>query len=135
MQNYKYNKKVGEKINKIWSVLRRVVFSTDHAERNEPQFYRVVSADLKNGFEIEEMANYLDLKKFSYGLMSITEYQHRSIQDVRINPAIVDDKEGTHLVYKDTTMDDFISAQIKHRIKLKFQKPEAAKTRILIKKY
>ena len=127
MQNYKYNKKVGEKINRIWSVLRRVIFSADHATEKEPQFYRVVSADLKNGFEIEEMANYLDLKKFSYGLMSVTEYQHRSVQDVRINPAIVDDKEGTHLVYKDTTMDDFISAQIKHRIKLKFQKPEAAK--------
>lgn len=126
-QEYKYNKKVGEKINKIWSVLRRVVFSTDHATEKEPQFYRVVSADLKNGFEIEEMAHYLDLKKFSYGLMSVTEYQHRSIQDIRVNPAIVGDKEGTHVIYKDTTMDDFIAAQIKHRIKLRFQKPEAAK--------
>ena len=63
MQSYKYNKKVGEKINKIWSVLRRVIFSADHATEKEPQFYRVVSADLKNGLEIEEMANYLDLKK------------------------------------------------------------------------
>jgi len=127
MQEYKYNKKVGEKINKIWSTLRRVVFSTDRAAEKEPQFYRVVSADLKNGFEIEESAYYLDLKKFSYGLMSVTEYQHRSIQDVRINPVIIGDKEGTHLNYKDMTMDDFIAAQIKHRIKLRFQKPEAAK--------
>lgn len=126
-QEYKYNKKVGEKINKIWSVLRRVIFSADYAIEKEPQFYRVVSADIKNGFEIEEMAYCLDLKKFSYGLMSVTEYQHRSVENVSINQEIIGDKEGKHVIYKDTTMDYFIAAQIKHRIKLRFQKPEAAK--------
>jgi hypothetical protein len=126
-QEYKSNKKVGEKINKIWSVLRRVVFSTDRVNQKEPQFYCVVSADIKNGFEIEELAYYLDLKKFSYGLMSVTEYQHRSIQEIKINQAIIGDEEGTHLILKDITMDDFIAAQIKYRMKLRFQKPEATK--------
>jgi len=127
LQKYRSNKQVGEKINKIWSVLRRVVFSMDKASQKEPQFYSVISADIKNGFEIEELAYYLDLKKFSYGLMSVTEYQHRSVQEIKINPEIIGDKEGKHLIPRDITMGEFIAAQIKHRMKLRFQKPEAAR--------
>lgn len=127
LQKYKLNKKIGEKINKIWSVLRRVVFSTEKTTQKEPQFYCVVSADIKNGFEIEELAYYLDLKKFSYGLMSSTEYQHRSIQEIKINPEIIGDVRGRHLLKKNIRVDEFIAAQIKYRIKLRFQKPEATK--------
>ena len=126
-QDYKYNKDVMEKLNNVWKVLRRVVFSMERGTAKEPQFFCLVTADIKNGFEIKEIFYYLDLKKVSYEFISWDEYHHRSIQDTNISPEIIDDKEGLHLNYKDITMADFIAAQIQHRIKLKFQKPEVDK--------
>jgi len=126
-QEYKYNKDVLAKTNHIWTVLRRVIFSIERLKKDEPKFYYLITADIKNGFEIKELSYYLDLKKVSYEFISFGEYQHRSIQDVNIAPEIVGDKEGAHLNYKDITLEDFIIEQIKHRIKLKFQKPEVDK--------
>lgn len=126
-QEYKYNKKALEKMNNVWKVLRRVIFSMDHSKFNQPKFYCLVTADIKNGFAIRELFYQLDLKKVSYEFISWGEYQHRSIQDSDISPSIIGDREGNHLDYRDITMEDFISQQIQHRIKLKFQKPEVDK--------
>lgn len=126
-QEYKYNKDVLAKTNHIWTVLRRVIFSMERSKKDEPKFYYLITADIKNGFEIKELSYYLDLKKVSYEFISFGEYQHRSIQDVNIAPEIVGDKEGIHINYKDVSLEDFILDQIKHRIKLKFQKPEVDK--------
>ncbi|MFH0790674.1 MAG: hypothetical protein V2A64_03485 [Candidatus Omnitrophota bacterium] len=125
--NYDVNKTVSEKLANVWKVLRRVLFSMEHSKENELNFFRTITADIKNGFEIQTTTYSLDLKKVSYGLISIEEYQHRSIQDTNIDSRIIGDKDGRHVEYKDITMQDFIAAQIQHRIKLKFQKPEVDK--------
>ena len=124
---YKYDKAVLEKVNNVWKVLRRVIFSTDHRQKGAPQFFYMVTADIKNGFEIQELFYSLDLKKVSYDFISWNEYQHRSIQDTFISPFIIGDKEGAHIIYRDISMKEFLSKQIAHRIKLKFQKPEVEK--------
>jgi hypothetical protein len=127
LQQYKYNKAVFEKINKIWGVIRRIIFSMSHAREKEPQFFCLVTADIKNGLETRETFYYMDLKKVSYEYISRDEYQHRTVNETNISAEIIGDKEGLHLDYRDITLDDFVAAQIQHRIKLKFGKPEVDK--------
>jgi len=124
-QEYQYNKSVMEKVNDTMMVIRRVLFSMDRKKAAEPKFFSIVAADIKNGFEIRQTSYYADLKKVSYGLIGVGEYQHRAIQDIAIEPRAIGDKEGLYLDYKDIGLGDFIIAQVQHRIKLKFGKPEA----------
>jgi hypothetical protein len=126
-QDYKYNKSVLEKNNNIWKVLRRVVFSLDRSKADEPKFYSLVTADIKNGYFMKEVFYYLDLKKVSYEYISWGEYQHRTLQDVEVDRQLIGDKDGDSIDYEDITMREFVIGQILHRIKLKFQKPEVDK--------
>ena len=123
-QKMALDKLVNEKIFNVLQVIRRVLFSTDHSKINNPLFFCIVTADIKNGFQIKQIFHLSDLKKLSYGFISQTEYQHRIIQDTEVSPLIIGDREGTHLDYQNITLDNFIIGQIKNRIKIKFQKPE-----------
>lgn len=123
-QEMALDKSVNEKIFKVLQVIRRVLFSVDNSKKDGPLFFCIVTADIKNGFEIKQIFHSLDLKKISYGVISQTEYQHRIIQDSEISAQIIGDKTGAHLVYRQITPDEFIASQIQSRIKLKFQKPE-----------
>ena len=126
-QEMALDKNVNEKIFNVLQVIRRVLFSTDHSEINSPLFFCIVTADIKNGFEIKQIFYLSDLKKLSYGFISQTEYQHRIIQDTSVSALIIGDSQGTHLDYQNITLDDFITGQIQNRIKIKFQKPEVEK--------
>jgi hypothetical protein len=127
LQEYVYNKKAIEKINNLWKVIRRVLFSMDRSKRSEPRFFCIVSGDIKNGFAIKEIFYYLDIKKVSYEYISWTEYQHRTIEDIEISLKIIGDREGNFINYKNITLEEFLAGQIQHRIKLKFQKAEVSK--------
>ncbi|MDD5238464.1 MAG: hypothetical protein PHU96_05860 [Candidatus Omnitrophica bacterium] len=124
---YQINKDVSEDMGSVWRIIRRVTFSMEHSKNGEPKFYAVVTADIKNAFEIITLVYYLDLKKISYGLISYDEYYHRTIQNTNITPEISGDKDGLHFQYKNISMRDFVLEQITQRIKLKFQKPELDK--------
>lgn len=126
-QEYVLNKDVIKKLSDVWSVLRRVIFSMDRKERAEVQFYYLIAADIKNGFELKELTYYLDIVKVMYRYMSNEEYHQRVVVDTAISYKIIDDKEGEHLKFKDITMAEFISAQIKSRIAKKFQGSSAEK--------
>ncbi len=126
-QDYKYNKEIVDKISNVWKIMRRVLFSSERSKDKEPKFFCLVIADIKNGFEIKEVFYALDLKKVSYDFISWTEYQHRAIDETNVSADIIGDKEGLHLDYKDISLEEFLAMQIKHRIKLKFQKPEVDK--------
>lgn len=126
-QEVKYNKLALEKMNNVWKVLRRVLFSMKDSKKDGLQFFCFISADIKNGFQMKEIFYYLDLKKVSYEFISLAEYQHRTIQDTQIQPEIIGDKEGLHLNYRDIPFEEFLMRQIEHRIRLKFQKPEVDK--------
>ncbi len=127
LQDMKYSKAAFDKISNVWTALRRVIFSMERPEQNSPKFFVTVTADTKNGFLIKETFYYLDFKKVSYGLMSWGEYQHRIIQETEVSPEIIGDTQGLNLKYSDISFGDFILQQIQHRIRLKFQKPEAEK--------
>jgi hypothetical protein len=123
-QEMALDKSVNEKIFNILQVIRRVLFSLGAAQQDTPEFFCIVTADIRNGFELKQYFYLLDLKKLSYSFISQTEYQHRIIQDTAISADIIGDKIGSHLNYRDITMEEFIADQIQTRIKLKFQKPE-----------
>lgn len=126
-QQYKYNKEVLEKISKVWKVLRRVIFSTSREEKQEPQFFCLLTADIKNGLLKNEIFYLEDLKKVSYGYISWIEYQHRSYSDIKMAPEIIGNNNGENMDYKDITIRDFIAYQINYHVRLKFQQPEAGR--------
>jgi len=123
-QEMALDKNVNEKIFNVLQVIRRVLFSMGSAKQDVPQFFCIVTADIMNGFEIKQIFYFLDLKKLSYNFISQTEYQHRIVQDTAISAEIIGDITGSHLNYRNITMEEFIADQIQNRIKLKFQKPE-----------
>lgn len=123
-QEVSIDKNVNEKIFNILQVIRRVLFSIDCSKEKKPFMFCIVTADIKNGFEIRQIFHLMDLKKLSYGFISQTEYQHRIIQDTAVDLEIVGDRQGDHLDYHDISMEEFIADQIQSRIKFKFQKPE-----------
>jgi hypothetical protein len=120
------DKSVNEKVFDVLQVIRRVLFSMGNSKQDVPGFFCIVTADIRNGFEIKQVFYFLDLKKLSYSFISQTEYQHRIVQDTAISAAIIGDRAGSHLNYQDITLKDFLADQIQGRIKLKFQKPEVA---------
>ena len=127
-QDMSLDKSVNTKIFYVLQVIRRVFFSMDNQEaKNNPLFFCIVTADIANGFELKETFHFLDLKKLSYGFISQTEYQHRIVQDTGVSNQIIGDKEGSHLVYRDITLVEFLAEQIRGRIRMKFQKPEVEK--------
>jgi len=123
-QEMALDKSVNEKIFNILQVIRRVLFSMDTSKQDTPQFFCIDTADTINGFEIRQIFYFPDLKKLSYSFISQTEYQHRINQETAISVGIIGDKTGSHLNYRDITMEEFIADQIQNRIKMKFQKPE-----------
>ncbi|MFA6357859.1 MAG: hypothetical protein WCY09_04235 [Candidatus Omnitrophota bacterium] len=121
------DKTVNEKIFYLLQVIRRVLFSIDNSKEDRPLFFCIVTADIKNGFEIKQIFHLMDLKKLSYGFISQAEYMHRIIQDTTVSAQIIGDKDGNHLDYHKIGLEEFIADQIQGRIKLKFQKPEVEK--------
>ncbi|MDO9573236.1 MAG: hypothetical protein Q7J37_05095 [Candidatus Omnitrophota bacterium] len=126
-QEMSLDKSVNEKIFNVLQVIRRVLFSTDSSKINNPLFFCIVTADIRNGFEMKQIFHLSDLKKLSYGFISQTEYQHRIVQNASVSTLIIGDTEGSHLDYQNITLEDFITSQIQNRIRIKFQKPEVEK--------
>jgi len=121
------DKKVNENLFNIIGVIRRVLFSVDQARADSPLFFSIVIADIKNSFAVKYVFCLTDIKKYSYGLLSQTEWQHRVVQETQASALILGDRIGSHLDYQDITMDEFVTNQIKNRINIKFQKPEVEK--------
>jgi hypothetical protein len=126
LQEYGFNKKEMEKINHSWEVLRRIVFSMDRGERDQIQFYCIIGADIKNGLQLSETIYYKDMLKVLYRFISPDEYHHRIIVDTRLSPAIIGDRLGLSVDYRDISLFQFLCDQIEHRVNLKFQKPEVS---------
>ncbi|MEW5758611.1 MAG: hypothetical protein AB1755_03960 [Candidatus Omnitrophota bacterium] len=120
-----YTKDAKDKINRVWKVIHSAIFDIKHSFNEGMQFFCFVIADIKNGFEVKQVAYVPDLKKISYGIILGNEFQHRTVtEDLNISFDITGDKTGKHLEYHDITLNEFLSGQIKQRIKQKFQRPE-----------
>lgn len=125
-QNKKFNPKAAEKINKVLRCVRRVIFSLKRY-RYEPKFFITIATDTKNGIELIDINYVDDLKKALYEMISWVEYQHRTIEDIRISDAAIGDTKGKHLEIYDIDFRAFIIEQIKQRIRYKFSRSELKK--------
>lgn len=126
-QNIRLKKSIMEKDNDVLRSLYRVLFSADKSKKNEPRFICLVTADIKSGVLLENIFYYQDFKKLFYGFISMTEFQHRNVDEKYKSEDIIGDKEGVALDYRDFTLEEFAAMQVKHRINLKFGKPEVDK--------
>lgn len=126
IQNKKFNPLAMDKINKILRSLRRVVFSLK-PHKYEPKFFVIVTADIKNGLELIEITYIDDLKKAFYGIISWSEYQQRSLQDIKVSFEAIGDFKGRHIKFQDIDFNEFLVEQIRQRIRLKFNRAEAEK--------
>lgn len=125
-QNTKFNPLISDIINKALRSIRRVLFSLKQ-DGQGPRFFIIVTSDIKNGIEIIS-TNYIDdLRKASYEIISWTEYQHRSLEDIKLSPGAIGDKEGKHLEFRDIHFNEFLLGQIQQRLRQKFNRPEVKK--------
>lgn len=125
-QNTKFNPKIPELMNKALRSIRRVLFSLKR-DGQGPRFFIIVTTDIKNGVEIIS-TNYVDdLRKASYEIISWTEYQHRGLEDIKLSPEAIGDKEGKHLEFRDIHFNEFLLGQIQQRLRQKFSRPEVKK--------
>ena len=120
-QSKKFNPEAGKKINKVLRCVRRVVFSLKR-EINGPRFFTVVTADTKNGLELTDTTYIDDLKKVLYEMISWTEYQYRTVEEIKLAPEAIGDLEGWHLEFYDVNFERFLIDQIKQRLRVKFNR-------------
>lgn len=98
-----------------------------------PQFFVVVTADVKNGVEIENIFYLEDLKRYmTMESIPQEEFLKRNIYEVKGKTDWIGDTAGRHLAHTEITMPEFLAKQIATRINFKYQKssfPPSADTR------
>lgn len=125
-QNTKFNPAIADLMNKALRSIRRVLFSLKRDESG-PRFFVIALCDIKNGIEIINTTYIDDLRKASYEIISWTEYQHRGLEDIKLVPEAIGDKEGNHLEFRDIHFNEFMLGQIQQRLRQKFNRPEVKK--------
>lgn len=125
-QNKTFNPDVADKINKVLRTARRVIFNLTR-QKYEPRFFVMIATDIKTGIEFLNTVYVEDLRKVSYEMISWTEYQHRSVEDIGVSFPAIGDKTGKHILMRDIDFKDFLLEQIKQRLQTKFSRNEVEK--------
>lgn len=98
--------------------LNNVIFRVYFNAQQQPEFYVIVMADIKNGVEVIQTIYNEDLKKgYSY-VFSMEEFSRRILQDIQGSLSIINDTTGRHLNYKQMELSQFLTKQIVQRIQL-----------------
>ena len=118
-KNTTWNTKGLEEINKVLSIVHRVILSTD-AKLN---FLVIDGVDVrKYGLELKVIEYLPDIREAIFEKFSRGEFFMRSIRDVGVNPGLVNDLTGESQHFFDITFDQFLALQIIHRLKSLFLK-------------
>ncbi len=123
-QGYKsiYTESFQKQQNNILTALQRTLFDAPDA----PEFVTLVITDVTRGIEVETITNFDDFKKASImpPALSQDEYTKRYLSAMRGNRAAIGDMQGRHLSWAELTWPDFLSRQIKNRIRFKYQQSD-----------
>ncbi len=111
-----FNEELSEEFRYLLNVIYRVYFNTEQ----QPEFYVIVMADIVNGVEVIYTIYGLDLKKIYNNAIPSEEYYKRILQDIKGDLAIINDRTGHHLAYKEIKFGEFLAEQITQRIRIKF---------------
>ena len=116
-----YSKKYQERQNNVFSAMSRAF--PDGDEKQIPDFFVLVIADIANGIKTESIFYFRDFKK----AMSIPpslpqeEFAKRYLSRLRGDPSIVGDRTGKHLNLEEMTWSEFLARQLENRIRFKYQ--------------
>ncbi len=114
-----YNEAYTKKRQLIYQGIQETFFNIkDPAEM--PIFFVVVVADITKGVATRSTLYLEDLRKFMTEALPPDEYYMREQNDIIGNPELVGDKTGQYLTYQDVAWPDFLTDQMKTRIKYKF---------------
>jgi hypothetical protein len=108
-----------EKMSRITSIVHRVILSTDA----KLDFTAVVASDVKKyGVQLTTFEYIPDVRQAILEKFSRGEFFMRSVKDINVNPAAINDLSGESLNYYDMTLDHFVGLQVIHRAKGLFAK-------------
>ncbi|NLE65035.1 MAG: hypothetical protein GX606_03865 [Elusimicrobia bacterium] len=103
-------------------------------EEAAPRFVVIVSVDLSTGIGMKSTLCLADLKKYMTGAI-FDDYMLREVADMVGDPALIGDMAGRALERTDVPWAEFLTGQIKQRIRFKFTqsdfKPEADPDRVI----
>ena len=120
-QGVDLTKDVRKTLNDLHMCVTRIIMSSNCGVN----FVVQTIAGTKDGSEITFIMYVPDLKKYTYNLLSSTEFSLRRIFEVKQDPSIIGDVAGTHMAYTDITIPDFLLKQIKQRIEVNFQSEDS----------
>ena len=113
----------------ILTAIQRVYTETETSAQQQPaqdkvpDFFVMVAADITNGIETQIIINFQDLKRVLTDAYFQEEYVKRAIMDYPTgNKDIIGDEDGKHLHVYDMTWGEFLSKQIVHRIRTKYER-------------
>ncbi|MFH1678227.1 MAG: hypothetical protein ABH914_01220, partial [Candidatus Omnitrophota bacterium] len=116
-----YTEQSSKFMRNIFDAIYRVYFNAEEP----PKFYVIVMADITNGVEIIYTIYNEDLKRGYNNAIASEEFYKRILRDTIGNLAIVNDKAGRHLTYKEINFEQFLTEQIVQRIRIKFYGADA----------
>lgn len=112
-----FDEEISDKLRNILTAIGRVLISSD----NTPEFFSLVTSDIKIGLDYIIICNVLDIKKTYAGFTPWTESNKRYVLKFTANPEAIGDIEGKHLKIYNITLPDFLADQITQRINIYFQ--------------
>lgn len=88
-----------------------------------PDFIVLVAADIKTGIEIVSLFYYEDFKRAMTDPTSMPqdEFAKRNVTELQGQDSIIGDDRGKHVDYHDITWPEFVSKQIRQRVRFKYQ--------------
>lgn len=128
-----YNEAYARRKQLLYQGLQETFFNMD--EKEAPKFFIIVIADITSGIAIKNTLYLRDLKEFMTGAI-YEEYYLRELSDVVGDKVLVGDKKGRALSYQDVLWAQYLTEQIKNRIRFKFTqsdfKPQADPEREIV---
>lgn len=111
--------------NNLFTAVSDVFFNAE-AKKGEiqPHFFVIVITDIKKGIETQGIFYLEDFERYMTGDLPYEEYSKRFLADSKGGQSLIGDETGTHLQYKDITMEEFLTKQVINRINFKFQRSD-----------
>lgn len=114
-----YNEEYTKKRQLIYQGIQETFFNTQ-ASNNTPAFFVIVIADITKGLATQSTLYLDDLRKYLSEALPPDEYYMREQNEIIGNTELVGDKTGNYLPYQQVKWPEFLTDQIKTRIKFKF---------------
>jgi hypothetical protein len=116
-----YNELYTKKRQLIYQALQESFFNAKDLPHDAmPEFVVVMLADIQKGLATKSIFYMRDLKQYVTEVIPPDEYYMRELNEVIGKQALIGDSKGKNAPYAEITWTNFLTDQIKNRIKFKF---------------